>query len=80
MEYIEYDSEGCETRSTDGDDSEGSLRSFIDDDSDELEDIEESNILYTKRVSTQPSRFADQVYETETKEETSEESSDEEDV
>ena len=79
MEYIEYDSEGCETRSTDGDDSEGSLRSFIDDDSEEFEDIEESNILYVPRVRNPPIRFADTVYESE-EEETSEESSDEEDV
>ena len=80
MSDIDYDSEGCETRSTDGSDSEDSLRSFIDADSDELEDIEESNVIYTKRVSTQPSRFADQVYISETEEETSEEECSEEDV
>jgi hypothetical protein len=78
MEYIEYDSEGCEKRSSDGSDSEGSLRSFIDDsDSDELEDILESNKLYVPRVRNPPTRFADQVYESQ-EEETSEESSDEE--
>ncbi len=79
MEYIYYDSEGCELRSTDGDDSGGSLRLFIDDsDSDELEDIEQSNILYAPRVRNPPIRFADTVYESEEEETSDDESSDEE--
>ncbi len=80
MSDIECYSDGCEKRSSDGSDSEGSLRYFIDDDSDELEDIDESNKLYVPRVRNPPIRFADQVYISETEESSSEEESSEEDV
>jgi hypothetical protein len=76
MDDIEYDSSGCEVRSNESD-SEGSLRDFIDDDSD-LEDIDETNKLYVPRVRNLPIRFSEQVYETEEEDTSSEESSSDE--
>ena len=56
MSDIEY-SEGYEKRSSDGSDTEGSLCDFIEN------DIQASNIIKKKRVSKQPVRFANIVYD-----------------
>lgn len=67
---ISLDSDGCEIRSDDGSDSAGSLVDFIVDDTDDTDDSEwlPPTPINTKRVSVKPVRFADEVFESESEE------------
>ena len=82
---IEVDDQGMEVRSEDDSDSDGSMKDFVTESSEEEEEDDEDDPEWlppkpkdAKRVSKPPVRFAEQVFESEEEEETSDESSESE--